>query len=173
MHGNYWNRIKILFQSGWECYLWLLVNATTAKASRAKAAAAASFLPHCCCWWTSATMGISLFWRRCFWQTRRFYISDLIAECECSCELFSPSSYMRDRLIFSMSANYHRGMRCLGFVDLALRAFGTSSMGVSKVFLRHIAPERAREDQNLTTGPHISAEHAQWRYAIAAWGVCI
>jgi hypothetical protein len=40
---------------------------------------------------------------------------------------------------------------------MALRAFGTSSMGLSKVFLRHIAPERAREDQNLTTGPHFSA----------------
>jgi hypothetical protein len=34
------------------------------------------------------------------------------------------------------------------------------------VFL-HIAPERAREDQNLTTGPHFSAGHAQWRYALA------
>jgi hypothetical protein len=40
-------------------------------------------------------------------------------------------------------------------------------MGLSKVFLRHIAPERAREDQNLTTGPHFSAGHAQWRYALA------
>jgi hypothetical protein len=50
---------------------------------------------------------------------------------------------------------------------MALRAFGTSSMGLSKVFLRHIAPERAREDQNLTTGPHFSAGHAQWRYALA------
>ena len=44
---------------------------------------------------------------------------------------------------------------------------------LSKVFLRHIAPERAREDQNLTTGPHFSAGHAQWRYALATWGVCI
>ncbi len=34
------------------------------------------------------------------------------------------------------------------------------------VFLRHIAPERAREDQNLTMGPHFSAGHAQWRYAL-------
>ncbi len=36
-----------------------------------------------------------------------------------------------------------------------------------------IAPERAREDQNLTTVPHFSAGHAQWRYALATWGVCI
>jgi hypothetical protein len=56
---------------------------------------------------------------------------------------------------------------------MALRAFGTSSMGLSKVFLRHIAPERAREDQNLTTDPHFSAGHAQWRYALATRGVCI
>jgi hypothetical protein len=42
-------------------------------------------------------------------------------------------------------------------------------MGLSKVFLRprDIAPERAREDQNLTTGSHFSAGHAQWRYALA------
>jgi hypothetical protein len=50
---------------------------------------------------------------------------------------------------------------------MALRAFGTSAMGLSKVFLRHIAPERAREDPNLTTGPHFSAGHAQLRYALA------
>jgi hypothetical protein len=56
---------------------------------------------------------------------------------------------------------------------MALRAFGTSSMGLSKVLLRHIAPERARVDQNLTTGPHFSAGHAQWRYALATWGSCI
>ncbi len=40
-------------------------------------------------------------------------------------------------------------------------------LGLSKVFLRHIAPERARGDQNLTAGPHFSAGHAQWRYALA------
>jgi hypothetical protein len=34
------------------------------------------------------------------------------------------------------------------------------------VFPEH-CPERAREDQNLTTGPHFSAGHAQWRYALA------
>jgi hypothetical protein len=50
---------------------------------------------------------------------------------------------------------------------MAFRAFGTSAMGLSKVFLRHIAPERAREDQNLTMGPHFSAGLAQWRYAFA------
>jgi hypothetical protein len=50
---------------------------------------------------------------------------------------------------------------------MAPRAFGTSAMGLCKVFLRHIAPERAREDQNLTAGPHFSAGHAQWREALA------
>jgi hypothetical protein len=43
---------------------------------------------------------------------------------------------------------------------------GTSSMGLSKVFLRHIATERAREHQNFITGPHFSAWPAQWRYAL-------
>jgi hypothetical protein len=51
---------------------------------------------------------------------------------------------------------------------MALRAFGTSSMRPSKVFLRHIAPERAREDQNLTTGAHFLVGHTQWRYALAS-----
>ncbi len=47
-------------------------------------------------------------------------------------------------------------------------------MGLKQsVSLRYIAPERAREDQNLTTGPHFSAGHAQWRHALATWGVCI
>ena len=50
---------------------------------------------------------------------------------------------------------------------MAMRALGTSAMGVSKVFLRHIAPARFR-DQNLSSGPHFSSGHAQWRYAIAA-----
>jgi hypothetical protein len=63
---------------------------------------------------------------------------------------FSPQSLAR------LGAAIARGM--------ALRAFCTSSMGLSKVFLRHIAPERAREDQNLPTGPHFSAGHAEWRY---------
>jgi hypothetical protein len=49
---------------------------------------------------------------------------------------------------------------------MALRALGTSVHGVSKVFLRHIAPARFR-DQNLASGPHFAAEHAQWRLAIA------
>ncbi len=50
---------------------------------------------------------------------------------------------------------------------MALRAFGTSAMGVSKVFHRHIAPAHYRE-QNLSSGPHLSAGHAQWRYVLAA-----
>jgi hypothetical protein len=50
---------------------------------------------------------------------------------------------------------------------MALRAFGTSAMGVSKVFHRHIAPARFRE-QNLSSGPHFLAGHAQWRYVLAA-----
>jgi hypothetical protein len=40
-------------------------------------------------------------------------------------------------------------------------------MGLSKVFLRHIAQARSKEDQNLTTGLHFSAGHAQWRCALA------
>jgi hypothetical protein len=43
---------------------------------------------------------------------------------------------------------------------IALRALGTSAMGVSKVFLRHIAPALYR-DQDLASGPHFSAGHAQ------------
>jgi hypothetical protein len=50
---------------------------------------------------------------------------------------------------------------------MALRALGTSAMGVSKVFLRHIAPALYR-DQDLASGPHFSAGHAQWRHANAA-----
>ncbi len=50
---------------------------------------------------------------------------------------------------------------------MALRAFGTSAMGVSKVFHRHIAPARYR-DQNLSSGPHLSSGHAQWRYVLDA-----
>jgi hypothetical protein len=50
---------------------------------------------------------------------------------------------------------------------MALRAFSTSAMGVSKVFHRHIAPARYR-DQNLSSGPHPSVGHAQWRFVLAA-----
>jgi hypothetical protein len=50
---------------------------------------------------------------------------------------------------------------------MALRALSTSAMGVSKVFLRHIALALYR-DQDLASGPHFSAGHAQWRHANAA-----
>jgi hypothetical protein len=51
---------------------------------------------------------------------------------------------------------------------MALRALGTSAMGVCKVFLRHIAPALYR-DQDLASGPHFSAGHAQWRHADAVY----
>jgi hypothetical protein len=54
-----------------------------------------------------------------------------------------------------------------GAKGMALRALGTSAMGISKVFLRHIAPALYR-DQDLASGSHFSAGHAQWRHANAA-----
>ena len=48
---------------------------------------------------------------------------------------------------------------------MALRALGCSLLGVSKVFLRHIAPARYR-DQTLSAGEHLAAEFSQWRFAL-------
>lgn len=50
---------------------------------------------------------------------------------------------------------------------MALRALGSSLLGVSKVFLKHIAPARYR-DQSLAAGPHFAAGHTQWRLTLAA-----
>jgi hypothetical protein len=49
---------------------------------------------------------------------------------------------------------------------MASRALGCSSMGVSKVFLRHIAPTRY-QDQTLSAGEHLDAGLTQWRFALA------
>ena len=49
---------------------------------------------------------------------------------------------------------------------MALRALGCSSFGASKVFLRHIAPARYR-DQTLSTGEHLVAGFSQWRSVLA------
>lgn len=49
---------------------------------------------------------------------------------------------------------------------MALRALGCSLMGVSKVFLRHIAPARYK-DQTLSAGEHLAAGFSQWRLALA------
>ena len=49
---------------------------------------------------------------------------------------------------------------------MALRAMGVSALGVSKVFLKHVAPALYR-DQILSTGPHLSAGHTQWRLALS------
>ena len=49
---------------------------------------------------------------------------------------------------------------------MALRALGCSALGVSKVFLKHIAPARYR-DQTLSVGPHLAAGHTQWRLALS------
>lgn len=49
---------------------------------------------------------------------------------------------------------------------MALRAMGCSLMGASKVFLRHIAPARYR-DQTLSAGEHLAAGFSQWRLALA------
>jgi hypothetical protein len=54
---------------------------------------------------------------------------------------------------------------------MALRAFGTSSFGVSKIF-RHIASARYK-DQDLASGPHFSTGHAQWRHAHVAERSCM
>ncbi len=45
---------------------------------------------------------------------------------------------------------------------------GCSLMGVSKVFLRHVAPTRYG-DQTLSAGEHLAAGFSQWRLALAAW----
>ena len=50
---------------------------------------------------------------------------------------------------------------------MAQRALGCSSLGASKVFLRHIAPARYR-DLNLSSGTRVVAGDAQWRLALAA-----
>lgn len=50
---------------------------------------------------------------------------------------------------------------------MALRALGCSLLGVSKVFLRHIAPTRYR-DQTLSSGAHLTTGLAHWRLALAA-----
>lgn len=49
---------------------------------------------------------------------------------------------------------------------MALRALGSSMLGVSKVFLKHIAPARYR-DQTLSAGPHLAAGHTQWRLTLS------
>ena len=49
---------------------------------------------------------------------------------------------------------------------MALRALGVSSLGVSKVFLRHIAPALYR-DEYLSAGPHLSAGHMQWQLVLS------
>ena len=49
---------------------------------------------------------------------------------------------------------------------MALRALGCSSFGASKVFLRHIAPARYR-DQTSSEGEHLGAGFSQWRLVLA------
>lgn len=49
---------------------------------------------------------------------------------------------------------------------MALRALGSSMLGVSKVFLKHVAPARFR-DQMLSAGPHFAAGHTQWRLTLS------
>lgn len=51
---------------------------------------------------------------------------------------------------------------------MALRALGCSITGVSKVFLRHIAPTRLLRDQTLSAGQHFVPGHAQWRLILDA-----
>lgn len=51
---------------------------------------------------------------------------------------------------------------------MALRALGSSITGVSKVFLRHIAPARLLRDQTLSGGQHFVPGHAQWRLILDA-----
>ncbi len=48
------------------------------------------------------------------------------------------------------------------------RAMGCSLMGVSKVFLRHVAPTRYG-DQTFAAGEHLAPGFSQWRLALAAW----
>jgi hypothetical protein len=50
---------------------------------------------------------------------------------------------------------------------MALRAMGCSLMGVSKVFLQHVAPTRYG-DQTFAAGEHLAPGFSQWRLALAA-----
>jgi hypothetical protein len=49
---------------------------------------------------------------------------------------------------------------------MALREMGCSLMGVSKVFLWHVAPTRYG-DQTLAAGKHLALGFSQWRLALA------
>jgi len=49
---------------------------------------------------------------------------------------------------------------------MALRTLGVSTSGLSKVFLKHIAQARYRE-QSLSAGPHLSAGHEQWQLILS------
>jgi hypothetical protein len=50
---------------------------------------------------------------------------------------------------------------------MALRAMGCSLMGVSKLFLRHVAPTHYG-DQPLAAGERLAPGFSQWRLALAA-----
>ncbi len=50
---------------------------------------------------------------------------------------------------------------------MALRAMGCLLMGVSKVFLQHVAPIRYG-DQTFAAGQHLALGFSQWRLALVA-----
>ena len=79
---------------------------------------------------------------------------------------FRPSTPM-ERLFGAFFAQSRARLGAAVARGMALRALGCSSLGVSKVFLRHIAPTRY-QDQTISAGEHLGAGLTQWRFALAA-----
>jgi hypothetical protein len=67
-------------------------------------------------------------------------------------------------LFFAQSRARNRAAVARG---MALRAMGCSLMGVSKVFLWHVAPTRYG-DQTFAAGEHLAPGFSQWLLALAA-----
>jgi hypothetical protein len=79
---------------------------------------------------------------------------------------FRPTTPM-ERLFGAFFAQSRARLGAAVARGMALRALGCSSMGVSKVFLRHVAPTRY-QDQTMSAGEHFGAGLTQWRLALAA-----
>ncbi len=110
------------------------------------------------------------------WSTKSTTIADPYPSCRAPLSvsilhpysLSHPPIHIKTKLLFGISFAQSRARIGAAVAKgMALRALGTSAMGVSKVFLRHIAPA-LYGDQDLASGPHFSAGHAQWRHANAA-----
>jgi hypothetical protein len=79
-------------------------------------------------------------------------------------QVYSPERPATDELI--KHVKLHRVVAAVAR-GMALRAMGYLLLGVSKVFLRHVAPTRYG-DQTLSAGEHSAPGFSQWRLALAA-----